>query len=313
MIKIAVVGTGIISQLHLDAISASEEAELCAVCDINENAGEPVAKKYGVPFFKEYKEIPASTDAEAVILNLPHFLHCEASEFFLDHGLHVLVEKPMANTVEECDRMIRAAERNGRKLAVGHTQRFYPAHRKVKEIYESKELGELSMVNELRSEDYFYEGRPKWFLDRKLAGGGVFMNFGAHALDKLFSITGSRPVYVSGTVGNLKNNYNIEGHAQVHVELENRVCANISIGGYTKGGSEVMFYFTEGILKVERGGRVLSQNVGNGWENLELAPANAFGLQLQEFCRMVKDEPSDIATGEYGRMIIETIERVYQR
>ena len=219
----------------------------------------------------------------------------------------------MANTVEECDRMIRAAERNGRKLAVGHTQRFYPAHRKVKEIYESKELGELSMVNELRSEDYFYEGRPKWFLDRKLAGGGVFMNFGAHALDKLLSITGSRPVYVSGTVGNLKNNYNIEGHAQVHVELENRVCANISIGGYTKGGSEVMFYFTEGILKAERGGRVLSQNVGDGWENLELAPANAFGLQLQEFCRMVKDEPSDIATGEYGRMIIETIERVYQR
>ena len=311
MIKIAVVGTGIISRRHLDAISASEEAELCAVCDINKDAGVPIAKEYGVPFFNDYKAIPANTDAEAVILNLPHFLHCEVSEFFLDHGLHVLVEKPMANTVEECDRMIRAAERNGRKLAVGHIQRFYPASRKVKEIYESKELGELSMVNELRSEDYFYEGRPKWFLDRKLAGGGVFMNFGAHALDRLFSITGSRPVHVSGAVGNLKNSYTIEGHAQAYVELENRVCANITIGGYTKGGLEVMFYFTEGVLKMERGGRSLSQNLGNGWEVVALEPEDAFGLQLQEFCQLVKGEPSDIATAQFGRLIIETIEQVY--
>lgn len=313
MLKIAIVGTGKISKLHLKAISASNEAELCAVCDINEAVGIPVADEYRVPFFKDYKDIPTSTDAEAVIVNLPHFLHCEVTEFFLNSGLHVLVEKPMANTVEECDRMIRAAEQSGRKLAVGHLQRFYPAYRKVKEIYDSKKLGELSMVNELRSESYFYEGRPKWFLDKKLAGGGVFMNFGAHALDKLFSITGSRPVHVSGTVGNLKNEYSsIEGHAQAHVELENRVSANITIGGYADGTSEVAFYFTEGILKVERAGRVLLQNRGNGWEAIELDSPNAFGLQLQEFCKMVNGEPSEIADGEYGRLIIDAIERVYQ-
>jgi len=312
MLKIAMVGTGRISKQHLKAIRASNEAKLCAVCDINEALGSSIAGEYGVPFFKDYKDIPTSTDAEAVIVNLPHFLHCEVTEFFLDCGLHVLVEKPMANTVEECDRMIRAAERSGKKLAVGHMNRFYPAIQKVKEIHDSKELGELCMVNELRSEHYFIEERPKWFLDKKLAGGGVFMNLGAHALDKLFSITGSKPVHVSGMVGNLKNNYTIEGHAQAHVELENQVSANITIGGYPGSISEVTFYFAEGILKVERNNRGLSRNQGNGWETIELDLPNAFGLQLHEFCKFVNGEPSEIADSEYGRLIIATIEQVYQ-
>jgi len=204
----------------------------------------------------------------------------------LDCGLHVLVEKPMANTVEECDRMIRAAERSGKKLAVGHMNRFYPAIQKVKEIHDSKELGELCMVNELRSEHYFIEERPKCQLDQKLTGGGM--------------------------VGKLKNNYTIEGHAQAHVELENQVSANITIGGYPGSISEVTFYFAEGILKVERNNRGLSRNQGNGWETIELDLPNAFGLQLHEFCKFVNGEPSEIADSEYGRLIIATIEQVYQ-
>lgn len=312
MLKIAIVGTGLISGKYLKAIQASTEAELCAICDINEVVGVPLAEEYGVPFFKDYKDIPKNTDVEAVILNLPHFLHCEVSEFFLDKGIHVLVEKPMANTVEECDRMIKAAERNDKKLAIGHIQRFYPGNRKVKEMYQSKEIGELCMVNELRSEEYFSEGRPKWFLDKELSGGGIFMNLGAHALDLLFSIVDSKPVHVSAMVGNIKNNYSIEGHAQVHVELENKVSANITICGYAKGGREVMCYFTNGVLKILNGGRRLAKNVGNGWEDVELEETNPFELQLAEFCKLIKDEPSKIVTGEYGRLIIETIEQVYQ-
>ena len=310
MLKIAVVGTGLISGQHLKAIQSSAEAVLCAICDINETVGVPLAEEYGVPFFKDYKDIPQNTDAEAVILNLPHFLHCEVSEFFLDKGVHVLVEKPVANTVKECDRMIEAAERNNKKLAIGHIQRFYPGNRKVKEMYQSKEIGELCMINELRSEEYFYEGRPKWFLDKKLSGGGVFMNFGAHALDLLFSIVDSKPVHVSAMVGNIKNNYSIEGHAQVHVELENKVSANITICGYAKGGREVTCCFTNGILKILNGGRRLAKNVGNGWEDVELEETNPFELQLAEFCKLIKGERSEIASGEFGRQVIGIVEEV---
>lgn len=309
-LKIAVIGTGIIAGNHLRAIATSESVELCALCDVNKEVVEPLAEKYQVPYFTDYREIVVKTDAEAVILNLPHWLHCEVTEFFLDHGLHVLVEKPMAITVEECDRMILAAERNGKKLAVGHMQRYYGALRKVKEIYQSKELGELCMCTEMRSGDYFLPERPKWFLDKALSGGGIVMNIGAHALDKLFYVVESEPVQVFGTCGNIKNNCSIEGHGQINIRFANKVSANITINGYGNFESENVFYFSEGAIKIE--GRRLLKNVGNGWEDVPIETKDyPFIRQLEEFCKFVRDEPSEIVTADYGRRVIKTINQIY--
>ena len=312
MLKIAVIGTGIIGNSHLNAIKQSKMCMLCAICDLNEAAVKTLAEKYQVPYFTDYKEIVTKTEAEAVILNLPHWLHCEVSEFFLNSGIHVLVEKPMANTVEECNRMIEAAVRNNRKLAIGHIQRFFQANRKVKEICQSKELGELCMFNEFRAENYFSQYRPKWFLEKQFAGGGVVMNYGAHALDKIFYVMDSRPVEVNATTGNIKNSCSIEGHGQIHIRFENDVSANITLSGYGNSGYETIYYFSEGALRVTCGTQ-LSKNVGNGWETVEVENGkDPFLLQLEEFCKLVKGEFSEIVTGEYAREIIKTIEEIYQ-
>ena len=311
MLKIAVIGTGIIAGNHLRAIAKSESAELCALCDVNEAVVAPLAEKYGVPYVLDYKEIVEKTDAEAVILNLPHWLHCEVTEFFLAQGMHVLVEKPMANTVEECDRMILAAKRSGKTLAVGHMNRFYEPIRAVKRIYQSKELGELCMYTELRSGDYFKSERPRWFLDKKLSGGGIMMNIGAHTLDKLFYILESEPIQVLSTYGNLQNDCSVEGHGQMHIRFENRVSANVTLNGCGKYGAESIFYFTGGALKIN-GTRKLSKSVGEGWEEVSLeAKPDAFFWQLEEFVKLVNGEPSEMATADYGRRVICTIGQIY--
>ena len=123
MVRIAVVGTGIIGMSHLEAIKNTGVCTLCAVCDINDAKVKEIAKHYQVPYFTDYHEIVKQVDVDAVIINLPHYLHCESTIFFLEHGVHVLVEKPMANTTEECQRMISASDKSNRKLAVGHVQR----------------------------------------------------------------------------------------------------------------------------------------------------------------------------------------------
>lgn len=308
-IQIAVVGTGIIGATHLDAIEKSKDCTLCAVCDINEESAAKQGVKYGVPYFTDYRDIVTKTKAEAVILNLPHFLHCEVTEFFLDHGMHVLVEKPMANTIEECDRMIAAAERNGKKLAVGHHQRFVPANKRVKELYESGELGKLCMVQETRTIDYFIPKRPKWFLDKKMAGGGIVMNYGAHALDKLFSITGHNKAEVTALVGNVKNDATVEGHAQIFLKFEDGLTAAITFSGYTSTGYETTYYFTEGAAKVS-GGSTLSLYSGGSWEKQDLI-GQSMEYQLEEFCKLVRGEASAIATPQYSRQIIATIQQIY--
>jgi len=276
MIQIAVVGTGIIGGSHLDAIDKSKDCALCAVCDINEESATMQAEKYGVPYFTDYKDIVTKTKAEAVILNLPHFLHCEVTEFFLDHGMHVLVEKPMANTVEECDRMIAAAERSGKKLAVCHHQRFMPANRRVKELYESGELGELCMIHETRTIDYFDSNRPKWFLDKKKSGGGIAMNYGAHTLDKIFSLTGHNKAAVTAVVGNVKNDATIEGHAQTFLKFEDGLTATITFSGYIGTGYETTYYFTEGAAKVTGGATLFLLYRGGTWEKQNLTLSDWF-------------------------------------
>lgn len=312
MLQIAVVGTGSIGLSHLKAIEQSQNCELCAICDVNEEVLHKLSEEYHVPGFTDYKEIVTKTKAEAVILNLPHFLHCEATEFFLDNGLHVLIEKPMANTVEECDRMIAAAVRNNKKLAVGHVQRYFKGNRKVKEIYESGELGRLCMFTEFRSIDYFVPTRPKWFLDKKKAGGGIVMNYGAHALDKLFYVMGCGSATVESAVGNIKNDATIEGHAQFLAKFSNGVSACISFNGYIGTGYESYYYFTDGAIKVI-GTDEVWKNKGTGWEKVECEDiGSGMLLQLEEFIKYVKGEPSDIVTGEYGRSVIAVIEGVYR-
>jgi len=311
-IKVAVVGTGIIGVRHLDAIERSRDCSLCAVCDINEESAAMQAEKYGVPYFTDYKEIVTKTKADAVILNLPHFLHCEVAEFFLDNGLHVMVEKPMAVSVEECDRMIAASERSGKKLSVVHSQRFIPANRKIKEIYESGELGTLCMVQETRTIDYFVAKRPRWFLDKKLAGGGIVMNYGAHALDKLFSLTGHDSVKVTAITGNIKNEASIEGHAQIFLEFPDGLSSTITFCGYADTGYQTTYYFTKGAARV-MGSTKLLLNTDGTWVEQECAKNQSIEIQLGEFCKLIRGEASEAATAQYARQIIAAIEKVYEQ
>ena len=314
MLKIAIVGTGIIVKSHLKAFAQLDDIELVAVCDINEEKAKAYSEEYGVPYFLDYKEMPGKVDFDAVILNLPHGLHCPVSEFFLDAGKHVLVEKPMANTVEECDRMIAAAKRNNKKLAVGHIQRFMPSIKTVKQIYESGELGKLCMYTENRTVNYFDPSRPRWFLDKKMAGGGVVMNYGAHAFDKLFSIMGDVKITsLDSQCANYQNDATIEGHAQFFAKFDNGVTAAITFSGYTNTGYEAYYYFTNGALKVMNHNIEINRGVGKGFEPITPPQdLTSFAEQLNEFHKYIKGEPSNVPTAEYSRRVIEAIERVFE-
>ena len=218
----------------------------------------------------------------------------------------------MANTVEECQRMLDAAQRSGKKLAVAHVQRFMQANRKVKEVYQAGTLGDLCMITEYRTIDYFKPQRPKWFLDKKLSGGGIVMNYGAHALDKMSYIMESRPVLIQSSVGNLKNDCTIEGHAQIHIQFQNGVSANITFSGYSDAGYETVYYFTQGALKVVDGTKLYIRT-DKTWESVELDTVASFSMQLDAFYNLVNGLPSESVTGEYGKDVIAAIEEIYTK
>ena len=313
MLKIVIVGTGIILKAHLSGLEQLDDCKPVAVCDINEEKAKASSEATGVPYFLNYKDLPANVDFDAAILNLPHGLHCEATEFFLNAGKHVLVEKPMANTVEECERMIAAAKKNNKKLAIAHVQRFTPAIQMVKKIYDSGELGKLCMYTETRTCNYFEDKRPRWFLDKKMAGGGIVMNFGAHALDKLFYVMEDANITsIDAQCGNYNNDYTIEGHAQIFAKFDNGVTASVTFSGYTNSGYEACFYFTNGALKVNGHTLQINRDGAKGFEPVELYGYNAFTAEIDAFHKYIKEEPNNIPDGEYGKKVIETIEKIYE-
>ncbi len=316
MIRIAVVGTGIIAKAHFNAIEALDNCMLAAISEINEELARETGEKYNVPYYTDYKEMTDKEDFDAVILNLPHFLHCEVTEYFLAHDIHVLCEKPMANTVEECDRMLAAEAESNAKLAIGHIQRFFTANDIVKQYVDNKKLGELCMTTEFRNAHYFNSKRPKWFKDKKLAGGGILMNYGAHAFDKLLYIVGSDFTDISSVCDNFLPGYDIEGHAQVRFTIDGRVSTSVTFCGYSSfSGCETTYYFTNGALKIINFYNLEICDEPNGkFRKYEYdEPVPPLTKQLAEFLKLVEGKESTIVRGDYGKKIIEVIQEIYSQ
>jgi len=309
MKKIGIVGAGIIGASHKKAIVKNTNWCMAAVCDVVVERAVELAEGTGARVYADYQEMARCEELDAVILNLPHFLHKDVAIYFLDRGIAVLVEKPMAITTEECDEMIAAAKKSGARLAVAHPQRYFNAYRKVKDIIDTGKLGRLCIVTESRNGLYFSDKRPRWFTDKKMAGGGVAMNFGAHSLDKLFYTTGASVVNVAAVGNNYLNDADVEGAAQMLIRFSNGVGAAISFSGcYAPSQEEVVFYFTEGCAKILRRELWVSEK-GEPYQKLELGEQkNVFEAQLEEFVKYLDGEPSEIVTPEYGRAVIAVVE-----
>lgn len=312
MFRFGIVGAGIIGEEHKEALLLNPECQITAVCDIEIEKAAKLAEGTSARIYKDYKEMQQNEELDAVILNLPHFLHMEVTVYFLEHKIPVLCEKPMANTVAECDTMIETAKRTATPLAIGHVQRYFAGYREVKRIIESGELGKLCSFTELRNIDYF-TNRPKWFLSKKQAGGGILMNYGAHALDKLFYTTGLKVEKVMSILSNKLTDDDVEASAQVILQLTGNVSASLTYCGcHVLSQYENYFFFTEGAARLSGGQGVwVSKNKGP-YEKVELScPATPISCQLAEFIKFLKGEENEMVTPEYAREVISVLEKAF--
>ncbi len=313
MIRIGLVGAGKMAYGHVSAIRKNPDCELVAVADIVKENALAVVKDGDVAIFTDYHDMCKECELDAVIINLPHFLHCEATCFFLENGVNVFVEKPMAMNVEECDKMMQTARENNVVLAVGHVQQYASAHKYLKEIIKSKKYGDLLRITETRNGKYF-ENRSAWFLDKKTAGGGIVMNLGAHTLDKVMYVTDSKLEAACAVCKNTVNDYSIEEGAQVLAKFSCGASAVFSYTGVTNASLyETYYYFENAVIKVV-GGLTLYEfdDEKNEWIETIKSPGNVLHEgAIEEFVKALKGEPSEVTTPEFGRDVIEGLTMIY--
>lgn len=198
-LKVGVIGSGFAGQAHMDGYSKAEDADLIAVCDVGEERAKEAAEKYGIPnVFTDYEEMLKLDGLEAISVCLPNFLHMPATVAGLEAGKHVLCEKPLAANAEQAAKMVAAAEKSGKTLAMSLNFRYQGTALTAKKLIEAGELGEIyyAKTGMLRN-----NAIPKgWFHVKERSGGGPLLDLAAHVLDVTWWLMGRpEPVSASGT------------------------------------------------------------------------------------------------------------------
>ncbi len=189
-VRIAVVGVGGLGKAHIEGIYKNPDiAELVAVCDNVESIAKECAEKNNVPYYTDFYEMIKVGGFDCVILVTPDQIHREHAVAALEAGYHVLCEKPLAQKIEDCQAMVEAARKSGKKFMTGQVCRKAPGFIKAKEIVESGEIGELFYVESEYAHDYQFLN-PVWRKDPvnlrySVIGGGC------HAIDLLRWIAGN--------------------------------------------------------------------------------------------------------------------------
>ncbi|NLS76598.1 MAG: Gfo/Idh/MocA family oxidoreductase [Chloroflexi bacterium] len=208
-LNVAVIGTGM-GRYHMKEFVESPNVKLKAVCDLNRAEAEQFAKEYGAEqVVSDYREL-WGMGLDAISLAIPNHLHAAVTIEALEHGLHVLCEKPMATRLEDAKRMVAAAEKAGKRLMIGMSQRFRPQSLAFRGMVERGELGDIyyARTTWIRRRGmpviHFAPGgsmgRGRWFVNREQAGGGALFDIGVHMFDLTWWLMGNpKPLTVSAS------------------------------------------------------------------------------------------------------------------
>ena len=192
MPRVAVIGCGSVSVVHFEAIKAIPDAELVAVCDSDAATLEAAAAQHGVPGFADHQALLDRLRPDVVHISTPHDQHVPVALDSLAAGVAVLMEKPVARTVDEAQALIAAAEASPAKIGICFQNRYNATTQAIRTLLDSGEVGAVlggsASVTWNRPASY-YATRP-WRGQMKLSGGGVMINQAIHTLDALLWLLG---------------------------------------------------------------------------------------------------------------------------
>ncbi len=327
-VRYGIIGCGAISDWHANAIIATENAVLTGVADVKYENAKKFADRYSVKCFDSVAEMLAGSEIDAVCVCTPSGFHAENALQCIEAGKHVLVEKPLAVTDEDCKKLIEKAKEKGVCAGVISQHRFSPAIRELKKLVEDGKLGKLItgyLINTYyRSQEYYDSSswRGTWALD-----GGSLMNQGIHGVDVLLYIMGEVKS-VSGYTKTLAHNMEAEDTSSAALEFESGALAimqsttaiyngqprQLSVSG-TKGtvtivGDSIHLCDLEDKSYVPQNVEV---NINSGGYGDPKAINNdGHNFQLQDFTNAILEGRQSLIPFFEGMKTVEVINAVYR-
>jgi phthalate 4,5-cis-dihydrodiol dehydrogenase len=229
--RIGVVGLGRAGSMMLRAMAPHPGIQVTAAADVHQQHLARFQEDFGGLAFEDAAALCASPEVDAVYVASPHQYHAEHAVLAAEGRKHILVEKPMALTLEECDRMIEAAERADVALIVGHTASFNPGVQKMRRIIASGEVGRLAMIACNAYSDFLYRPRRQEEL-RTEQGGGIMFNQVPHQVDAARFVAGGLATSVRAAAWTLDPARPTEGCYAAFLTFEGGPVASLAYSGY---------------------------------------------------------------------------------
>lgn len=269
MVKVGIIGCGKIAQRrHVPEYASNIHAKIIGYFDARKEAAEALAAQYGGKVYDSIDDMLSDPEVEAVSVCTSNNTHAEVSIQAMRAGKHVLCEKPMARTVEECEEMLRVAKEMNCFLMIGQNQRFNTGHVRAKELIEQGIIG-----RPLSFKTSFCHGGPErwlagpdsddmpkdiWFFDKKIAGLGVMADLGIHKIDLMQYLLGQKIKEVTAKVLTLDkkdssgNLIELEDNAICIFKMENGVIGtmNASWTDYGEEDNSTVIFGTKGLMRI---------------------------------------------------------------
>ncbi|MFM0704385.1 Gfo/Idh/MocA family protein [Paraburkholderia sediminicola] len=230
-LRVGVAGLGRAFSLMLPTFLGDRRVELIAACDPREEARQQFAADFNAKTYGDVLELAADRNVDVVYIASPHQFHARHTEIAAANGKHVLVEKPMALTADECDRMIEACRAAGVFLIVGHCHSFDTPYLRTRDLIRSGEFGAVKMLQATNYTDYLYRPRRPEELFTSEGGGAVFSQ-AAHQVDIVRLLADSPAVRLRATVGRWDRSRPTEGAYSALIWFESGAFASLSYNGY---------------------------------------------------------------------------------
>lgn len=230
-IRLGVIGLGRAFMATAPALLAHPTIQIAGVADPRPEARAKAVADLGVATYDNAEALCRDDAIDAVYIATPHQLHADHVELCARHGKHVLVEKPMALTLGECDRMISAVERAGVALVIGPTHSFDRPVVAARELIRSGRMGSLRMISAWAFTDFLYRPRRPEELDTA-QGGGVIFNQAPHHVDVVRLLGGGQVRSVRSITGAWDSNRPTEAAYSTLLEFESGAAATLVYSGY---------------------------------------------------------------------------------
>jgi phthalate 4,5-cis-dihydrodiol dehydrogenase len=230
-IGLGIAGLGMAGAVMVHAAAAHPGYVLKAGADPHPGPREAFARDHNAKAYADVAELVADPAVQAVYIATPHQFHAPHAKLAAEHGKHIILEKPMALTLADCDTIIAAVERHKVNLVIGHTHAFDPNVRLMRDIIARGELGKLGLINSFNYTNFLYRPRRPEELDTA-KGGGILFNQVPHQIDTARLLAGGVVKSVRALASVLDPSRPTEGSCAALLQFDGGAAASLVYSGY---------------------------------------------------------------------------------